>query len=93
MQAQRLNFPLLTDQSDFLRKSFGIKADMLGLLPGRQTFVIDKAGRVVLSFNDQVSEGGGCASGCCGAALTQCLTQRCFRSSTQRSMWMRRSRW
>lgn len=54
LQAQRLNFPLLTDQSDFLRKSFGIKGDLLGLLPGRQTYVIDKSGKVVLSFNDQV---------------------------------------
>lgn len=58
LQAQRLNFPLLTDQSDFLRKSFGIKGDMLGLLPGRQTYVIDKSGKVVLSFNDQVSPDG-----------------------------------
>ena len=80
LQAQRLNFPLLTDQSDFLRcpaaadhyswsmhllvvataasfqcrKSFGIKADMLGFLPGRQTYVIDKSGKIVMSFNDQV---------------------------------------
>ena len=54
LQAQRLNFPLLTDQSEFLRKSFGIKSDWLGMLPGRQTYVIDKAGKVVLSFNDQV---------------------------------------
>lgn len=48
-----LNFPLLSDQGQFLRKSFGIKADLLGLLPGRQTFVIDKQGKVQLSFNDQ----------------------------------------
>jgi len=54
VQAQRLSFPLLTDQSDFLRKSFGIKGDLMGLLPGRQTYVIDKKGRVALSFNDQV---------------------------------------
>ncbi|CAL5218862.1 g594 [Coccomyxa viridis] len=52
-KAQRLPFPLLTDQSEFLRKSFGIKGDLLGLLPGRQTFVIDKNGKIVLSFNDQ----------------------------------------
>ena len=57
VQAQRLNFPLLTDQSEFLRRSFGIKSDWLGMLPGRQTYVIDKAGKVVLSFNDQVGSG------------------------------------
>ena len=33
---QRLPFPLLCDQGSFLRKSFGIKGDLLGLLPGRQ---------------------------------------------------------
>ncbi|KAK9814578.1 hypothetical protein WJX72_008145 [[Myrmecia] bisecta] len=52
---QRLPFPLLTDQNGFLRKSFGIKGDLLGLLPGRQTYVIDKKGTVVLSFNDQLN--------------------------------------
>lgn len=34
-------------------QTFGIKADLLGLLPGRQTYVIDVNGRCVLSFNDQ----------------------------------------
>lgn len=34
-------------------QTFGIKADLLGLLPGRQTYVIDVNGQVVLSFNDQ----------------------------------------
>jgi len=50
---QRLPFPLLTDQGDFLRKSFGIKADLFGVLPGRQTFVIDQDGVCQLSFNNQ----------------------------------------
>lgn len=35
-----------TDNSSILRKTFGIKADFLGLLPGRQTYVIDKSGKV-----------------------------------------------
>lgn len=54
-QAQRLPYPLLTDQNGILRKTFGIKSDMLGLLPGRQTYVIDKQGKCVLSFNDQLN--------------------------------------
>ena len=33
---ERLPFPLLTDQNDFLRKSFGIKGNMFGMLKGRQ---------------------------------------------------------
>jgi thioredoxin-dependent peroxiredoxin len=36
-------------------QTFGIKGDMLGLLPGRQTFVFNKAGKCVLSFNDQLN--------------------------------------
>lgn len=51
---ERLPFPLLTDQSDFLRKSFGIKNDMFGMLKGRQTFVIDRDGKCVMSFNNQM---------------------------------------
>jgi peroxiredoxin Q/BCP len=51
--AHSLPFPLLTDPSGFLRKSFEIKGDLLGLLPGRQTIVIDKAGVVVKVFNSQ----------------------------------------
>lgn len=33
---ERLPFPLLTDQNDFLRKSFGIKGNVFGMLKGRQ---------------------------------------------------------
>ncbi len=29
------------------------QGDFLGLLPGRETFVIDKKGKVVLAFNNQ----------------------------------------
>lgn len=50
----RLPFPLLTDANSLLRKSFGIKADFFGALQGRQTFVIDKNGVVVMSFNNQL---------------------------------------
>ncbi|GFR51781.1 hypothetical protein Agub_g14238, partial [Astrephomene gubernaculifera] len=48
--AQRLPFPLLSDAGAILRKSFGVKSDLLGLLPGRQTYVFDTEGRCVLSF-------------------------------------------
>ncbi|KAK9843676.1 hypothetical protein WJX81_002003 [Elliptochloris bilobata] len=52
-EAQNLPFPLLSDANELLRKSFGIKGDLLGLLPGRETFVIDKAGMVRMAFNNQ----------------------------------------
>ena len=54
-KAQRLPFPLLSDANSILRKTFGIPNDLMGLLPGRQTYVIDKDGRVVLSFNDAMN--------------------------------------
>ncbi|CAG9465609.1 unnamed protein product [Pedinophyceae sp. YPF-701] len=53
-----LPFTLAVDQGNFLRKGFGIPNDMLGLLPGRQTFVIDKQGKCVLSFNSQLDTQG-----------------------------------
>ena len=36
-------------------QTFGIKGDLLGLLPGRQTYVFDASGKCVLSFNDQLN--------------------------------------
>eukprot|EP00879_Flechtneria_rotunda_P004693 GHRR01004957.1.p4 GENE.GHRR01004957.1~~GHRR01004957.1.p4 ORF type:complete len:158 (+),score=66.58 GHRR01004957.1:1737-2210(+) len=53
--ANRLQYPLLSDPSSILRKTFGIKGDLLGFLPGRQTYVFDAAGKCVLSFNDQLN--------------------------------------
>jgi peroxiredoxin Q/BCP len=39
----------------FPLQTFGIKGDLLGLLPGRQTFVFDGEGKCVMSFNDQLN--------------------------------------
>ncbi len=50
--AQNLPFDLLSDSGNFLRASFGIKADFLGLLPGRETIIVKK-GKVVKTFNSQ----------------------------------------
>lgn len=36
-------------------QTFGIKGDFLGLLPGRQTYVIDVNGKCVMAFNDQLN--------------------------------------
>jgi len=61
--AQNLPFPLLTDASSFLRKSFGVKGDMMGLLPGRQTIVIDKKGKVCGGTGDEAVGGVDCFRG------------------------------
>lgn len=48
----RLPFTLLADQGGQVRKRYGVPAT-LGLLPGRVTFVIDRAGIVRRVFNSQ----------------------------------------
>ncbi len=50
--AQNLPFDLLSDSGNFVRKAFEIKADFLGLLPGRETIIVKK-GKVVKVFNSQ----------------------------------------
>jgi len=35
-KAQRLPFPLLSDEGNEFRKALGVKGDLFGLLPGRQ---------------------------------------------------------
>ena len=47
-----LPFPLLVDQGNGLRQAFGVPAAMLGLLPGRVTYVIDGDGVIRHVFNN-----------------------------------------
>jgi len=47
----KLPFIFLSDSNKRIRKIFGVKSELLGLLPGRETFVIDKEGVVQLKFN------------------------------------------
>ncbi|KAA1242336.1 peroxiredoxin [Aquimarina sp. RZ0] len=47
----KLPFPFLSDSNGALKKIFGIKTTLLGILPGRETFVIDQEGIVRLKFN------------------------------------------
>lgn len=46
-----LPFTLLADTDKKLRKKFGVKSSLLGLLPGRETFVFDASGVLVFKFN------------------------------------------
>ena len=52
----KLPFTLLTDKGKSLRKLFGVKTNLLGLLPGRVTYVIDKKGVVRLVFDSMNAE-------------------------------------
>jgi peroxiredoxin Q/BCP len=49
----KLSFTLLSDEGNKVRKQFGVPSDMLGLLPGRVTFIADKKGKVIYIFNSQ----------------------------------------
>jgi len=50
----RLTFTLLSDEGNKIRKLFGVPTNLLGLLPGRVTYVADKKGRVIYIFNSQM---------------------------------------
>ena len=50
----RLTFTLLSDVGNKLRKQFGVPTNLLGLLPGRVTYVADKTGKVIYIFNSQI---------------------------------------
>ncbi len=49
----RLSYTLLSDTGNKIRKLFGVPTNLFGLLPGRVTYVIDKSGKVVYTFNSQ----------------------------------------
>lgn len=51
-----LPFTLLSDQNGQLRKLFGVKKNLLGLIPGRETFIFDRNGKLVLRFNSLNAE-------------------------------------
>ncbi len=52
-EINRLNYTLLSDADDKVRKLFGVPSSMFGLMAGRVTYVIDKSGRIVYVFNSQ----------------------------------------
>jgi len=50
----RLSFTLLSDDKDKIRKQFGVPTNLLGMLPGRVTYIADKTGKVIYIFNSQI---------------------------------------
>jgi thioredoxin-dependent peroxiredoxin len=52
-EKHRLSFTLLSDEGNNIRKQFGVPTNMLGLLPGRVTYIADKTGKVIYIFNSQ----------------------------------------
>ena len=48
-----LPFTLLSDKKGFVRQQYQVKSSILGLLPGRKTFIIDKKGIISHIFDYQ----------------------------------------
>lgn len=51
VQQYKLPFILLSDNDKKIRKLFGVKPDLFGLIPGRVTYVADKNGIIQLIFD------------------------------------------
>ena len=50
----QLNFTLLSDEGNKIRKLFGVPSSLLGI-PGRVTYIVNKEGKVVFVFNSQMN--------------------------------------
>lgn len=50
-----LSFTLLSDEGNKIRKLFGVPTNLLGLLPGRVTYIADQTGKVIYIFNSQTN--------------------------------------
>ncbi|KFC58857.1 alkyl hydroperoxide reductase [Flavobacterium gilvum] len=50
-QQYKLPFLLLSDSDKKIRNLFGVPSGLFGLLPGRVTYVADKAGTIIMVFD------------------------------------------
>lgn len=48
---RKLPFMLLSDSERLAEKAFGVPRNLFGVLPGRVTFVTDKEGKIIHTFN------------------------------------------
>jgi len=51
----RLPFTLLSDDTNAIRKQFGVKTNLFGLLPGRVTYVVSDKGTIQNMFSSQLN--------------------------------------
>ncbi len=49
-----LSFPLLSDKGNKIRKAWKVPASLLGFIPGRVSYVIDRSGRIRKIINSQL---------------------------------------
>lgn len=48
-----LNFTLLSDNDNKVRKMFDVPTNLFGLIAGRVTYIVNKEGKVIFTFNSQ----------------------------------------
>jgi len=53
-EKHRLNYTLLADENNVVRKLFGVPTNFFGLISGRVTYIVNKEGKVVYIFNSQL---------------------------------------
>ncbi len=53
-EKHHLNFSLLSDKGRKVEKQFGVPRSVLGLLPGRVTYIINLQGKIEYIFNSQM---------------------------------------
>merc|ERR1712127_801156 len=51
-QKEGLTFSILADEDDAVRAEFGVPKAAFGLFPGRVTYVLDKSGDCILSYQN-----------------------------------------
>ena len=54
-EKHNLNYSILSDGGNKVRKMFDVPTNLFGLLAGRVTYVADKAGKVIYIFNSQTN--------------------------------------
>jgi len=52
-ESNKLNFKILSDPDNHVRKLFDVPSRLFGMVPGRVTYVADKTGKVVYMFDSQ----------------------------------------
>jgi peroxiredoxin Q/BCP len=55
-QQYQLPFILLSDSEKKIRKLFGVPSGLFGILPGRVTYVADKAGTIIMVFDSMMAK-------------------------------------
>lgn len=54
-EKHNLNYSILSDEGNVVRRIFGVPANLFGLVPGRVTYVADKSGKVIYIFDSQTN--------------------------------------